>query len=98
MVVRPGRVVAPVIHSRFFRRDIVAGTKAAAFGTQQHDAGRRVGIGQDECFGQLPLQLRTDGVELLRPVQGDDRDLVVHLVQYQAIAHPRSPPKKRSRL
>src|ERR1700730_10331600 len=98
MVVRLGRVLAPVVRPRLSCRDVVSGIEAAAFGAQQNDAGPGVGIGPSKGFGQLVPKLRADRVELLRTVQGDDADLVVHLVQDQAIGHRCSPPKKSQRL
>ena len=78
--------------ARLSRRDVVAGAEAAALGAQQDDAGRGIGVGPRERVGQLLLQLRADRIELFRPVEGDDADLVVDLVQHQGIGHACSPP------
>ena len=68
MLMRRGRVAAPIVRPRFFRRDVVAGAEAAAFGLQQDDACFCVLIRPQEGSEQLMLQLRTDGVELFRTV------------------------------
>ncbi len=88
MLVGLDRVAAPIILGR--RRlaaDVVTGTEAAARGAQQHDAGRFFVVGVGERIEQLAHQLRADRVELVRPVQSDDADLVVELAEDHRFGH-----------
>src|SRR5438270_6345325 len=87
MCMRFGRVAPPVVSSLGLGADVVAGAKAATFGTQQHDACCRVGIGAGKRLGKRQLQLAADRVQFLRPVQRDDADLVVDLVKHDPIRH-----------
>src|SRR6516165_1059564 len=87
MLVRPCRIAAPIILSRFLGGNVVPGAKAPAFGPQQHDAGRGVGIGSRERLRQLVLQLRADGVELFWTIKRDDADFFIHIVQNHRISH-----------
>jgi len=92
VVVRLGRIAAPVsisvgVGAGRLRPDVVAGAEAAPLGAQQHDAGRRVGVGPVKRVEQRVLQLGADRVELVRAVQRDDADLVVDLVQHDRLGH-----------
>jgi len=65
MLMRLGRVAAPIILARLFGADVVAGAKAAPGGTQQDHARRQVIVGAEEGVKQLMLQFGANRVELV---------------------------------
>ena len=89
MLVRLDRIAAPIVLrlGGGLGADVVTGAEAAALGAQQHDTGRRFVIGARERGEQLLHQLRADRVQLVRPVERDDADLVVDFAEHHGIGH-----------
>jgi hypothetical protein len=80
MCVRLRRIAAPIVGVKALGADVVSGAEAAALGAQQYDARRGIGISALEGVGQRVLQLVADCVELVRPIKGNDADLIVNVV------------------
>ena len=80
MRMRARRITPPIVSAWALWTDIVAGAEAAAFGAQQDDARRRISICALESLGERPLQFMVDRIELVRPINSDDADFIVDVV------------------
>jgi hypothetical protein len=85
-IVAPGRIGAIMAVAA----DVEADAEGAAFGTQHDDAGRGIVVGHAQRPLELETQLHAQGIELVGPIQSDDADLLVDLIEYALLRHPDS--------
>src|SRR5690554_130145 len=93
------RVIAPLFSFRILRAaNVVAYAKRTPGSAQEHDPRVGIPVGPMKCVEQCLLEVRTDGIQLVRTVYRNDTDAVIDFVEYERFCHDALAPPGLLRL